>query len=378
VNHQNHRHEELEDTRQGRPHTALARIWHAIGHVVRPHSHDASDKVDSALEASREGIKVLWVSLAVLGVTTIAEFAVVAATNSVALLGDALHNLAAATTAIPLGVAFLIGRRAATRRYTYGYGRAEDLAGIVIVAFIAASSVAAGYEAIDRLLHPAEVAHLWAVAAAGVIGFVGNEMVARYRIMAGRRIGSTALVADGLHARTDGFASLAVVLGAGGVALGWRWADPIVCLAITVAILLVLKDAGREIYHRLMDAVDPDIVDQAETTLRATAGVRDVGPVHLRWIEHNLHAGMHPERRPDPHGHRGPWNRRRRRTPSHPRHRPPRGCPDPHRPTGRARHRPPQGIGSSQPCVVSQSGPPRSAMPPGSFVHVGLPPARMR
>jgi cation diffusion facilitator family transporter len=290
VNHQNHRHVEPDHTRQGRAGTALARIWHAIGHVVAPHSHDAGDKVDSAMEASREGIRVLWVSLAVLGVTAIAEFAVVAATNSVALLGDALHNLADATTAIPLGVAFLIGRRAATRRYTYGYGRAEDLAGIVIVVFIAASAVAAGYEAIDRLLHPAEVAHLWAVAAAGVIGFAGNELVARYRIMAGRRIGSAALVADGLHARTDGFTSLAVVLGAGGVALGWRWADPIVGLAITVAILLVLVDAAREIYHRLMDAVDPNLVDQAETILRATPGVRDVGPVRLRWIGHNLHA----------------------------------------------------------------------------------------
>jgi cation diffusion facilitator family transporter len=265
-------------------------VWHAIGHIVRPHSHDTGDKVDAAMEASREGIRVLWVSFAVLGVTAIVEFAVVAATNSVALLGDALHNLADATTAVPLGVAFLIGRRAATRRYTYGYGRAEDLAGIVIVTFIAASSIAAGYQAIHRLLHPAAVTHVWAVAVAGVIGFVGNELVARYRITAGRRIGSAALVADGLHARTDGFTSLAVVLGAGGVALGWRWADPIVGLAITVAILLVLKDAARQIYQRLMDAVDPDLVDQAETTLRATPGVRDVGPVHLRWIGHNLHA----------------------------------------------------------------------------------------
>jgi cation diffusion facilitator family transporter len=261
-----------------------------VGHLVTPHSHDTADKVDTAMETSREGVRVLWVSLAVLAAAAVAQVAVVALTNSVALLGDALHNLADALTAVPLGVAFVIGRRAATRRYTYGYGRAEDLAGIVIVALIAASSAAAGYQAIHRLMHPATVTHVWAVATAGLIGFIGNELVARYRITAGRRIGSAALVADGLHARTDGFTSLAVVLGAGGVALGWRWADPAVGLAITVAILFVLKDAARQIYHRLMDAVDPGLVDRAETTLRGTPGVRDIGPVHLRWIGHSLHA----------------------------------------------------------------------------------------
>jgi cation diffusion facilitator family transporter len=242
------------------------------------------------MEASREGIRVLWLSLAVLAATAAAQVGVVIWTHSVALLGDSLHNLADALTAVPLGVAFVIGRRAATRRYTYGYGRAEDLAGIFIVLLIAASSVAAGWEAVNRLLHPLTVAHLWAVAAAGIIGFIGNELVARYRITTGRRIGSAALVADGLHARIDGFTSLAVVLGAGGVAVGWRWADPVIGLVITVAILFVLKDAARQIYHRLMDAVDPDLVDQAETTLRATPGVRDIGPVHLRWIGHSLRA----------------------------------------------------------------------------------------
>lgn len=267
-----------------------ARIGHAIGHLVTPHSHDTADKIDAAMEASREGLHVLWLSLAVLASTAAAQVGVVIWTHSVALLGDSLHNLADALTAVPLGVAFLIGRRAATRRYTYGYGRAEDLAGILIVLLIAASSIAAGWEAVNRLLHPATVAHLWAVAAAGIIGFIGNELVARYRITTGRRIGSAALVADGLHARTDGFTSLAVVLGAGGVAVGWRWADPVIGLVITVAILFVLKDAARQIYHRLMDAVDPDLVDQAEATLRATPGVADIGQVHLRWIGHSLRA----------------------------------------------------------------------------------------
>jgi len=189
-----------------------------------------------------------------------------------------------------LGIAFLVGRRAANRRYTYGYGRAEDLAGIAIVLTIAASSAVAAYEAIDRLIHPSDVSHLWAVAAAAIAGFIGNEWVARYRISTGRRIGSAALVADGLHARTDGFTSLAVLLGAGGVALGWRWADPVIGLLITVAILMVLRDAAREVYRRLMDSVDPALVDKAESALTGVDGVLDVGSVRMRWIGHALRA----------------------------------------------------------------------------------------
>src|SRR5262252_7398658 len=259
-------------------------------HVLRPHSHDAADKVDAAMEDSAEGIRVLWISLAVLGGTTVLQAVVVAVSGSVALLGDTLHNAADALTAVPLGIAFVVGRRPPTRRYTYGYGRAEDLAGVVIVLFIAASSALAAYEAITRLAHPRPVTNLIAVAAAALIGFTGNELVARYRIRVGRKIGSAALVADGLHARTDGFASLAVLLGVGGVALGWDWADPVVGLLITVAILAVLRQAAREIYRRLMDAVDPAIVDAGERTLRATPGVLDVGEVRMRWIGHKLRA----------------------------------------------------------------------------------------
>jgi cation diffusion facilitator family transporter len=246
--------------------------------------------VDSELEGSREGLRTLWLTLGLLGITAALQALVVAISGSVALLGDTLHNLADALTAVPLGIAFLVGRRAATRRYTYGYGRAEDLAGIAIVFFIAASAVAAGWAAIDRLRHPAEVSYLGVVAAAAVIGFLGNEAVAQLRIRVGRRIGSAALVADGLHARADGYTSLAVLLSAGGVALGWRWADPLVGLAITVAIVVVGAQAAREVYRRLMDAVDPSLVDAVEATLRATDGVSDVGSVRLRWIGHRLRA----------------------------------------------------------------------------------------
>jgi divalent metal cation (Fe/Co/Zn/Cd) transporter len=210
-----------------------------LRHLLRPHSHDTADQVDATLEASAEGMRTLWISLAVLGATACVQAAVTVLSGSVALLGDTLHNAADALTAVPLAVAFLLARRPPNRRYTYGYGRAEDLAGIVIVATIAASS---------------------------------------------------ALVADGLHARTDGLTSLAVLLGAGGVAIGWSWADPVVGLLITVAILSVLRQAAREIYRRLMDAVDPALVDQAERTLRAADGVLGTGQVRLRWVGHQLRA----------------------------------------------------------------------------------------
>ncbi|MFC0040041.1 cation diffusion facilitator family transporter [Actinomadura rayongensis] len=261
-----------------------------ILHVVRPHSHEAADRVDAALEGSAEGMRALWVSLGMLAATAAVQAVVAAVSGSVALLGDTLHNAADALTAVPLGLAFWLGRRPPDRRYTYGYGRAEDLAGIAVVAAIAASSAAAAWTAAERLVHPQPVSGLPAVAAAALVGFAGNELVARHRIRTGRRIGSAALVADGLHARTDGFASLAVLLGAGGAALGWDRADPVVGLAITVVILAVLRQAAREVVRRLMDAVDPALVTTAEDVLRGTPGVRDAGTVRLRWIGHRLRA----------------------------------------------------------------------------------------
>jgi cation diffusion facilitator family transporter len=258
--------------------------------VFTPHSHEPGEKIDRALETSAQGMRALWISLAVLGATALAQAVVVVLSGSVALLGDTVHNAADALTAVPLGVAFVLGRRAATRRFTYGYGRAEDLAGIVIVLTIAASAGFTAWMAIDRLLDPAAMGYLPAVASAAVIGFLGNEWVARYRIRVGRQIGSAALVADGLHARTDGFTSLAVLLSAGGAALGWRLADPVVGLAITAAILLVLRDTAREVFRRVMDAVDPALVDAAELALLEVPGVRAVGELRLRWIGHRLRA----------------------------------------------------------------------------------------
>jgi cation diffusion facilitator family transporter len=256
----------------------------------RPHSHGATDRSDPALETSAAGLRALWVSLAVLGVTAAIEGIATALSGSVGLLGDALHNAADALTAVPLGVAFVAGRRPPSRRYTYGYGRAEDLAGLVIVALIAGSSALAAWEAVSRLGHPRQVTSLVAVAVAALVGFGGNELAAVYRIRVGRRIGSAALVADGLHARADGLTSLAVLLGAGGAALGWDWADPVAGLVITVAILATACQAARDIYRRLMDAVDPALTSLAQDTLRAVPGVCGVGQVRLRWIGHQLRA----------------------------------------------------------------------------------------
>ncbi|MFE6197403.1 cation diffusion facilitator family transporter [Streptomyces sp. NPDC057838] len=284
----NHGHDHSHGHGHGHAHRPGLR--HRLGHLLTPHSHETAGKVDSALESSARGMRALWVSLAVLGATALAQAFVVAASGSVALLGDTVHNTADALTAVPLGIAFVLGRRAATRRFTYGYGRAEDLAGLVIVLTIAASAVFAGWTAIDRLLDPRPVAHVPAVAAAALVGFAGNEWVARYRIRVGRAIGSAALVADGLHARTDGFTSLAVLLGAGGSALGWHLADPLVGLAITAAIALVLRDAAREVFRRVLDAVDPALVDRAERALAGVPGVRGVGELRLRWIGHRLRA----------------------------------------------------------------------------------------
>ncbi len=276
-------------------HNHASRTWRArVGHLVSElfggHSHTAADRVDAELEATREGRRALVISLLVLGVSFAAQAVVVALSGSVALLGDTLHNLGDALTAVPLLVAFRLGARPPTNRYTYGYGRAEDIAGLFVVAMIALSAALAGYESIDRLLNPRPLSHLWVVAVAGFVGFAGNEAVAAYRIRVGRRIGSAALVADGLHARTDGFTSLAVVVGAGGVALGWQSADAVVGLVIAIAILGVLRSAVREIAGRLMDAVEPALVAQAQAAMVDVDGVVDVAELRIRWIGHTLRA----------------------------------------------------------------------------------------
>ncbi|MEO7572841.1 MAG: cation diffusion facilitator family transporter [Acidimicrobiales bacterium] len=285
-----HTHHGPDPTNGDHEHAHPAGFRAQIANLFSPHSHDASDSIDSALTASAEGMRALKISLVGLGVTALFQVVIVAISGSVALWADTIHNFSDALTAIPLAFAFWLGRRRPTKRYTYGYGRAEDLAGIFIVAMIALSAAVAAWQAVRRLLDPQTIDNVGWVMAAGVIGFAGNELVAVYRIRVGRKIGSAALVADGLHARTDGFTSLAVVAGAIGVAFGFPLADPIVGLVITAAILVVLKSAARDIYRRLMDSVDPDLVDDVTEAVRAVPGVQAVDAVRLRWLGHELHA----------------------------------------------------------------------------------------
>jgi cation diffusion facilitator family transporter len=264
-----------------------------------PHSHDAADAIDDALEANAAGIRALRISLVILLITTVLQGIVVAFSGSVALLADTIHNLSDAMTAVPLWIAFAVGRRAASRRYTYGFGRAEDLAGLFIVLVVALSAVVAAWQSIDRILNPRPLDHIGWVIAAGIIGFAGNEAVAIYRIRTGRRIGSAALVADGVHARTDGFTSLAVVLGGIGVLVGLPLADPIVGLLISAAIIVLLFGTVRSVGGRLLDRVEPELVDRAEHALSHVDGIAAVQRVRLRWVGHRLQGDaiitVHPD-----------------------------------------------------------------------------------
>jgi cation diffusion facilitator family transporter len=254
------------------------------------HRHETALPFDSALESSARGTRVLWLSLVVLGLTALVQLVVAMISGSVALLNDTFHNAADALTALPLWLAFTVGRRPPTTRYTYGYGRAEDVAGILVVAAIAASAAIAFWQAVDRLVDPTPVHHLGAVMAASVVGFAGNELVARYRITVGRAIGSAALVADGLHARTDGLSSLGVLAGALGVAAGFERSDALAGLGIAILILVVLQQAAKDVLARLMDAIDPGLVTQARSVLSGVDGVEEVGRLRVRWIGHRLHA----------------------------------------------------------------------------------------
>ena len=253
-----------------------------------PHTHDAADSIDDALEASVAGVRALKISLFVLLGTTVLQFAVVLISGSVALLADSIHNFSDALTAVPLWIAFILGRRAASRRYTFGYGRAEDLAGLFIVVVVALSAVIAAWQSILRLITPHQLENLWWVVAAGLIGFAGNEAVAIYRIRVGRQIGSAALVADGVHARTDGFTSLAVVVGAIGVMLGFPLADPIVGILISIAIIVLLIGTVRSIGRRLMDGIEPELLQRAEHAILHVDGVRSIAELRLRWVGHRL------------------------------------------------------------------------------------------
>ena len=288
-------HDELHDHSRSAQSDHVGRSGHhpsglrgLLHQMFVPHSHHLADSVDDELEASTAGIRAVKLSLLVLGTTAALQLVIALGSGSVALLADTIHNFSDALTALPLWLAFRLGRRPVSRRYTYGYGRVEDLAGLFIVAMIALSAILAGYESISRFLAPQPLAGLGWVLAAGLIGFAGNEVVALYRIRTGRRIGSAALVADGVHARADGFTSFAVVLGVIGVWAGFPLADPLVGLLISIAILVLLIGTARDIGRRLLDGVDPALVDQAETSIRSLPGITNVDELRMRWTGHRL------------------------------------------------------------------------------------------
>jgi cation diffusion facilitator family transporter len=263
-----------------------------LGGLLHTHSHSSS-RTDRALEASERGIWALKISLGGLLATAIFQVVIVLISGSVALLADTIHNFADALTAVPLWIAFVVGRRPPTRRYTYGFRRAEDLAGVFVVLVMLASATLAAWESYRKLVNPEPLTNLGWVMVAAVVGFLGNELVAIFRIRVGREIGSAALEADGYHARTDGLTSLAVLVGAVGVLLGFRQADPIVGLLITIPILQVVWGAAKTIWERLMDAVDPALVDAVERGAQKIGNVRAVHDVRVRWLGHNLEAELH-------------------------------------------------------------------------------------
>jgi cation diffusion facilitator family transporter len=262
--------------------------WAKIKHALTPHAHDSNEAIQSAEESSGQGIRAAWIGLAGMAVTAILQMFIVAISGSIALLADTLHNVGHAVTTIPLVLAFRIGQRAATKRYSYGYRRAEDLVGVFISLIIAASAALIIWESVDALIDPKPLTNLWWVFAAGLVGAAGNELVAIYRIHTGKRIGSAALVAEGQHARADGLTSVAVVVGVLGVWAGFERADAIIGFGIAIVILGILVSSLRITLRRLMDGVEPDVIDQMRTIAAETPGVVDVTQVRARWSGHRL------------------------------------------------------------------------------------------
>jgi cation diffusion facilitator family transporter len=281
-----HGHEHVHDPEHDHDHE------HDPGHDHEHEGHHGHmhGVVDPSIFATERGIRAVKWSFVGLFITAILQVVVVYYTGSIALLADTIHNFGDALTAIPLLFAFLLTMRKPTQRFTYGYGRVEDLAGVAVVLMILISAIVAGYESIDRLFHPQQVTFLWAVALAAVVGFVGNETVAQLRLRVGKEIGSAALIADGYHARTDGWTSLAVLFGALGVYLGFPLADPIIGLGITIAIFWIVWESAKTIFTRLLDGVDPEIPKEIFHVAHHVSGLRKVTDVKVRWLGHRLHA----------------------------------------------------------------------------------------
>ena len=274
-----------------------------MSHHYQPHDHSHGHEhahghghihgiVDPSIATSDRGLWAIKWSFFGLAATALLQLFVVFISGSVALLADTIHNFGDAATAIPLAVAFWFARKKPSDRFTFGYGRVEDLAGVAIVLTILASAIIAGYESIQRLLHPQDISYLWAVIGASIIGFLGNEAVAIFRIRVGREINSAALIADGYHARVDGWTSLAVLFGAIGVWLGYPLADPIIGLLITAAIFGIVIQSGKSIFFRMLDGADPQVIEEIRHAAKDVPQVKEVTEVRARWLGHRLHAEL--------------------------------------------------------------------------------------
>jgi cation diffusion facilitator family transporter len=262
---------------------------HGHNHGEGGHGH-THGVMDPTIATTSRGIWAVKWSFALLALTSAVQMVIVAFSGSVALLADTIHNIGDAATAVPLWIAFVFARRKPSARFTYGLGRVEDLAGVAIVGIILFSAIVAGYQAVDRLIDPEPIAFLAWVAAAGVVGFIGNEAVAVFRIRVGREIDSAALVADGYHARVDGLTSLAVVLGAIGVWLGFPLADPIVGLVITLMIFGIVWQSARSVFTRMLDGIEPEMLGEIRHAAEHVPDVRAVANVRARWMGHRLYA----------------------------------------------------------------------------------------
>lgn len=246
--------------------------------------------LDPSVASTQQGLWAVKVSLAGLLATALLQLVVALLSGSVALVANTVHNLGDVLTAVPLGIALILSRRRPNKQFPWGFGRGEDLAGLAVVLTILVSAAVAGVQAVERLLHPRPVGYLWAVGAASVVGFLGNESVALLRIRVGREIGSAALVADGHHARFDGWTSLAVLLGALGVSRGYPLADPLLGLAITGAILVIAWRSAKPVFIRMLDGVESGVMDQVAHAPSHVPGVQEVTGVRARWIGHRIHA----------------------------------------------------------------------------------------
>ncbi len=285
-----HSHDHSHHHHSGGPLARIAQALHLPGFT---HDHSHADLAgDSAFLHNQLAIRTVWLALLALGATTALQVVIYVASGSVALLADTVHNLGDALNSIPLLIAFYFARRAANKRFTYGYGRLEDIAGVFIVISIGFSAAYILYESAQRLLNPLPLENLEWIALASLVGFVGNELVAEMQIRVGRRIGSDAMIADGQHARIDGLTSLAVLIAVLGTLIGAPILDPIVGVVIALAIVGITWNAIRAIWLRMMDAVDPHLVEHVEAHALEVPGVLSIESLRLRWVGHRLYGAM--------------------------------------------------------------------------------------